>query len=164
MKSVIYALILALLALPLCYADVGPSPDPPDVVVHLVSDGAPASGVSEITYHCMGTNVTEPSNAVEPYMMAWSCSGGTCTNEGAAYYKFNPCFNFPGGYFSYEFDGKEVRSEDFDVGGCSSSCVITIDAASGQVESVRVSEIPSLCPPGLLLPLLLGAALFLSRK
>lgn len=157
-------MVLVLLALPLCYADVGPAPAPPMVIVHLVTDSAPESGVSEITYHCMGSDTSDPSSAVEPHTVKLSCSEGKCTNEGSWYYKFNPCFDFPGGYFSYEFNGKTVRTEDVEFKDAFTSYDITIDAASGQVKGKVGSNMPSGCMPALLLPTLFGAALFLSRK
>ena len=159
-----YVMILVLLALPLCYADVGPAPNPPTVIVRLVSNGIPAAGVSEITYHCMGSDVSDPASAVEPYMTIWSCSAGTCTNEGSYYYKFNPCFDFPGGHFSYEFDGKTVRSEDVKFNSEFTTYDITIDAASGQVKSKVGSNMPTGCLPAMVLPAFLGAVFLLSRK
>jgi hypothetical protein len=157
-------MILVLLVLPLCYADVGPSPTPPKIAVHLVWNGAPASTVTEMTYHCMGSGVSDPTSAVEPHTTQLSCSGGTCTNSGGWYYKFNPCFDFPEGYFSYEFEGNMVRTEEVKFKDTFTSYDITIDAESGQVSSKMGSNMPTSCMPALLLPALLGAALFLSRK
>ncbi len=164
MKSTICLMILALLILPLCHADVGPSPTPPKIMVHLVSNGVPATGVSEITYHCNGTDVSEPASPVEPHTIALSCSAGTCTNDAGWYYKFNPCFGFPAGHFTYVFDGKTVRSEEVSFKDTLTSYDITIDAPSGQVKSKMGTNVPTNCMPALVLPALLGAAFFLSRK
>lgn len=165
MASIIRAMmVLVLLVLPLCYADVGPSPAPPKVTVHLGSNGVPAADVSEITYHCMDSEITEPASAVEPHAITLSCSAGTCTNSGGWYYKFNPCFDFPGGYFSYEFGGKTVRSGEVEFTDSFTSYDIAIDAESGQVKSKFGSDVPTGCLPAAVLPALLGAAMFLSRK
>ncbi|MDD5171564.1 MAG: hypothetical protein PHF60_00850 [Candidatus ainarchaeum sp.] len=165
MKTTICAImILVLLVLPLCYADVGPSPAPPNVAVHLIWNGAPASTVDEITYHCMGSDVSEPTSAVEPHTITLSCSGGTCTNSDGWYYKFNPCFDFPRGYFSYTLDGNIVRTEEVKFTDTFTSYDITIDAESGQVSSKLGSNMPTGCLPALLLPALLGVAFILSRK
>lgn len=153
------ALLALILVLPMAFADVGPSPAPPKVTVYLVKDGSPAAGVSEMTYHCTAGEVSETASAVEPYPINLTCSGGTCTNDNGWYYKFNPCFSFPGGYFTYVFDGNNVQTENFSVGGCSSGCVVTVDAPTGQIESIRVSETPGICTPALVLGALLGAAL-----
>ena len=158
-----FALVVLMFCVPFAFADVGPSPEHPQVVVHLVNDGAPESSVSEITYHCMNTTDTETSSAVEPYPVKLSCSGGNCTNSGSWYYKFNPCFNFPEGYFSYEFGGRTVRTEGFNFSGDFKNYDITVDAPTGQISSKTGS---SCSMAGVLLSaILLGsAALAYSRK
>jgi hypothetical protein len=154
-------LILALLVLPLAHADVGPSPAPPTVVVHLVKEGQPASSVAQITYHCMGTDERNETGAVSPYPVNLSCSGGTCTNDQQWYYKFNPCFSFPRGYFTYEYDGKQIRSEDWDLNKSYEKYDITIDAPTGQISGNSGS---SCNLAGFVLATVAASALAYSRK
>ncbi|NYZ73627.1 hypothetical protein H0O00_00630 [Candidatus Micrarchaeota archaeon] len=165
MKPIIRVImIMVLLVLPLCYADVGPSPTAPKVVVHLVKDGQPVSTVTEITYHCMGTNETYQENAIDPYPVNFSCNNGVCTNDQQWYYKFNTCFSFPEGHFSYEIDGKTVRTGDVAFAASYDKYDITIDAGTGTILAQSGSSGSGGCLPAAILPALLGAALFLSRK
>ncbi|MEW6034992.1 MAG: hypothetical protein AB1529_00125 [Candidatus Micrarchaeota archaeon] len=161
MASVLKMAFLALvLALPLAFADAGPSPPPPKVVVHMVSGGQPEASVTSITYHCMDTTETDTSNAVEPYPLNLSCSGGTCTNE-EWYYKFNPCFAFPEGYFSYEYGGNTVRTGSFNFSDSFDNYDITIDAPSGQIQGKIGS---SGCPLSLILLAVAGVGAAFLRK
>jgi hypothetical protein len=154
-----FALVALLLCVPFAFADAGPSPAPPKVIVHLVKNGQPEASVTEITYHCMGTADTNTSNAVEPYPVKFACSGGKCTNE-EWYYKFNPCFSFPEGYFSYVLDGKAVRTGTFNTTDKYDNYEMTIDAPTGQVTS-SVGTSGS-CLPALLLPAILLGSVFWS--
>jgi len=125
-------LILALLIFPLAHADVGPAPAPPKVTVHLVDNGQPASNVSMVRYHCMDVESAE-AGSVNPYPVDLPCAAGVCTNSGAWYYKFNPCFGFPEGYLTYEYGGKHVRTESVGSNTSYDNIDITIDAPTGQV-------------------------------
>lgn len=150
-----FVVVVLMFCVPFAFADVGPSPSPPQVTVHLVNAGAPETSISEITYHCMNTTDTDASSAVDPYPIRLSCSGGNCTNAGSWYYKFNPCFDFPDGYFSYDFGGKSVRSEQLNMSGGLKNYDITVDAPTGQISS-RVG-ISCGMPGAMLSAILLGA-------
>ncbi|MEW6723289.1 MAG: hypothetical protein AB1324_08550 [Candidatus Micrarchaeota archaeon] len=162
MNALKMAFLALMLAAPLVFADVGPSPEPPKVVVNLVKDGAPAAGVESITYHCMGSVETPDAGAVEPQPIELACTSGKCTNEKGWYYKFNPCFSFPEGYFSYTLDGKEVTTESFSFDESYSSYEITIDAPSGNVTSKLGSSVPG-CGSAFVLAAALLGALFARR-
>jgi len=143
--------VLFLAALPLAFADVGPSPSAPRVAVHLVKNNAPLAMVSEITYHCLGSTDANVSNSVAPVPIKLKCTAGTCTNEAGWYYKFNPCFSFPGGYITYDLGGREVRTRDFSFEQKYENYDMTIDAESGNITSTTGSSIPSGCLPAFLL-------------
>jgi hypothetical protein len=161
MASIMRAiLLLALLVLPLAHADVGPSPSPPKVTVHLVTNGQPETRVSAIMYHCMGTDTTDPASPVEPHVVEMVCTSGTCTND-EWYYKFSPCFTFPEGYFSYDYLGSEVRTESVGSNKSYEKYDITIDAPTGQVSGNVVS---SCNLAGIILPAIMGAALLMARR
>ncbi len=161
MASIMRAiLLLALLVLPLAHADVGPSPAPPKVTVHLTEGGQFATSITQLTYHCLGTDERNESGAVTPYPVNFSCSGGTCTNDQQWYYKFNPCFGFPDGYFTYQYGGSEVRTEDLSAlfGGSErkNTYYVEIEASTGQLKSGSVSDDGS-CPlTMILLPAILA--------
>ncbi len=146
MKAVHILMALGALALiaPSAFADVGPSPAPPTVMVHMVDNGQPDTSVSEITYHCMG-DLTEDTGAVSQRAMKLACSGGNCTNSGGWFYKFNPCFNFPGGFFTYEYSGGSGRSEDFNFSGNYTKYELTVDSKSGAISSKIGTSLPSGC-------------------
>ena len=162
MTALKMAFLVLMLAAPLVFADVGPAPPPPKIVVNLVKDGAPASGVSSITYHCMGSEETPDAGAVDPQPIDLACTGGKCTNDGGWYYKFNPCFSFPEGHFSYVLEGQEVTTESVSFGESYTSYDITIDAASGDVTSQAGSSVPG-CGSAFVLAAALFRALFARR-
>jgi len=161
MASILRAiLILTLLALPLVHADVGPAPAAPNVTVHLMKDGQPAASVSEVTYHCMNVDSAEPGS-VNPYPVDFPCSAGVCSNSGGWYYKFNPCFGFPEGYLTYEYDGKQVRTETVGSNKSYDKYDITVDAPTGQVSG----NVQSSCNlAGFILPAIIMAALLMARR
>jgi len=159
MASIKYVLLGLLLVLPFVFADIGPAPPAPNVVVRIVDNGAPASEVSQITYHCMGSNDTNVSGPVEPAPIGLPCIDGVCRNDGGWYYKFNPCYDFPGGYFSYEFEGKTIKTENFEFAEKYSDYEMTIEAENGSIIKKTGSSLPSGCLPALLMPAILGLGL-----
>jgi len=162
MSSIMRMAVMAfLLAVPLAFADIGPGPEIPDITVTLMESGQPAGGVESITFHCMGVESAEPGS-VNPYPVDFPCSGGVCTNSGAWYYKFNPCFMFEEGYFSYMYNGKQIRSESFNASTPGRNNMV-IDAPTGQISTGGVQPGPGgLCGLGMVaLPAaLLGAVAF----
>lgn len=122
-------LVLCLVAL--SFADVGPPQTPPSVTVHMVQNGLPETSITNITYHCLGVE-NEGASPVDPSPTRLDCSNGTCTNDNW-YYKFNPCFMFPTGYFSYEFGGKRIKTENVSFDREYSAYDITIDAPTGWI-------------------------------
>ncbi|HSB46824.1 MAG TPA: hypothetical protein VLD37_02335 [Candidatus Bilamarchaeum sp.] len=159
MRLLLLAAIL--LAAPVVFADVGPSPEPPQVVVHMVKDGNPDSSVESITYNCMGE--TGDDGAVSQRQMDLGCSAGTCTNS-AWFYKFNPCFSFPGGTFSYEYGGERVESDSVGFNDSFNKYEITIDAPSGRVQSKLGSSLPGCCGSGFIIGAVLAGAAFARKR
>ncbi len=156
---------LAVFLIPLAHADVGPSPQPPLVTVRMYTNGTPDARVTEITYHCMGSESSD-DGAVTQRLMTIPCSDGVCSNNGTAwFYKFNPCFTFPPGYFSYEVDGSSVASESFNLSENQTAYDISIDSDTGVITSQFGSTLPSgCCLPGLVLPGIVAGAVFFGRK
>ncbi len=155
-----FALMMALAALPSASADVGPGPVAPEIVVRMTEGGAPAASVKEITYHCMGTDVSDPQDIVSPHTAVLPCSGGACTNSGGWYYKYNPCFAFPYGHFTYEYDGEIVRSGEFNTTSGAGRYVLSIDAPTGQISREAAG---GACPAGFALLAAALAVQFLRR-
>jgi hypothetical protein len=139
-------LAVALLIVSLCFADVGPSPPSPDVAVYVQkSDGTPDSGVALLTYHCMGSNASD-NGAVTQRLADLPCTGGKCRNDGSWFYKFNPCYDFPEGYFSYESNGRMISTDYFNntINNSSgaSGYSFVVDSESGKIKSANTSNIP----------------------
>ncbi len=162
MKMALF-IALCVLAAHVAFADVGPSPPAPTVMVHMVKDGQPDPSVDVITYHCMG-DPSEDTGAVTQRAMDLSCSGGNCTNEGGWFYKFNPCFNFPGGYFTYEYQGGRTRSGDFNFSGNYSKYELSVDSPTGHISSSFGSSLPSGCCGSALILGGIGAGAFFARR
>ncbi len=166
-KTAVFFLI-AILILPLANADVGPSPPAPSITVQLVTNGQPEPSVTQIIYHCMGTDERNASGAVDPHPVILTCSAGRCTNSGGWYYKFNPCFGFGDGYFSYQYDGREVEtgyiSSLFSETGGDKYYYIEIEAPSGQFKSASSSD-KGACPFAMVaFPALLCASALLRNE
>lgn len=158
-RMILFGLAVLALVAP-AFADVGPSPPAPEVVVHLVRGGAPVEDVTEMTYHCMGVEEGGDDGAVSPQTAKLACSGGTCTNSGGWYYKFNPCFGFPSGHFSYDLGGKTVVTGTFNNTEAYSKYEMTVDADTGRITSTLGSTVPGCLGAALLA----GIALFAYRR
>lgn len=163
-KTALVILIASVfLCAPLVHADTGPSPPQPNVTVHMVAGGKPALTVSEITYDCMG-ETTDDHGAVTQRVMTLACAGGTCTNAGGWFYKFNPCFGFPGGRFTYDYNGSSAVSEELNTTGNFTKYDITIDAPSGHVISSFGTSIPAgCCGSAFVLAAIAAGAVFVRR-
>jgi hypothetical protein len=160
-------LAVALIAVSFSFADAGPAPPSPDVAVYLQkSDGSPDLAVALVTYHCMGSNATD-NGAVTQRLADLPCAGGKCGNSGAWFYKFNPCYDFPEGYFSYELGGRTISTDYFNNTPGASAYSFVVDSESGRMKGSSTSNIPyplSCCLPALALPALAAAALFTAKK
>jgi hypothetical protein len=139
------AVLVVLLLFSLAHADVGPAPPRPSVIVHLIDGGAPATSVTWITYNCMDAEEEDVGSAVAPVAVRMECANATCTNGGGWYYKLNPCYNFPGGHFSYELEGTLVRTASFNWSG--GAYETTIDIRNAAVHETPAPP-PRTEPPG----------------
>jgi hypothetical protein len=159
--------LLALLLFSLAAADAGPSPPSPDVSVSMQkSDGSPDPAVTVITYHCMGSNSTD-NGAVTQRLADLPCAGGKCRNNGAWFYKFNPSYNFPEGYFSYALNGNAVKTDYFSNTPGASGYSFVVDSESGKITNASVSNIPyplSCCLPSLVLSVLVAATFIAGKR
>jgi hypothetical protein len=129
MRSIsVFALAALILALPLAFADAGPSPPAPTLIVHMVKNGQPDSTVSEIVYHCSA--ITDPTDSpVGKNNATMPCRVGTCMNDGDWFYKLNPCYDFPGGYFTFISGGSGISSQPVAFDRAYGKYEITIDPA-----------------------------------
>jgi len=161
--STMLALAL-LLFVPLSSADVGPSPPPPDVIVHLEKNGTAESGIQNITYHCMGS-ASADEGAVSQRLVDFDCVGGTCTND-HWFYKFNPCYDFPSGHFSYTYGGREISSDSFNNTEKRGRYEMTIDAPTGKITKKDAPEpLPYACWSSVLfIPLVLIGAIACRKR
>ncbi|MFH1520301.1 MAG: hypothetical protein ABID61_01520 [Candidatus Micrarchaeota archaeon] len=109
-QIVISFLILGLVA-GVVHADIGPGPENPDITVYLVKNNISETSISDITYHCeipgSGTSPMDDREAI------FLCEDGTCWNNGGWFYKLNPCFGFATGYFSYDYNSTQMRTQTF---------------------------------------------------
>lgn len=101
--NVLVLLSLLTLISPLSFADAAPPP-PSLVSVHLVNNGVNETSVGQIVFHCAG-------NGNADIQIPLNCSAGTCTNVPKS--TDSDCDYFPGGYFSYEYQGQNESSEMF---------------------------------------------------
>ena len=141
-KHTLIALVLVFGALAsFCFADIGPSPTPPGVTVYLVKDGAPFTNITTITYHCMGQNSTD-EGSVTKVLTNLDCNNGTCIIKGW-FYKFNPCFHFPSGFFSYDYEGKTMNSDSFNNTENAAKYEFTLDVSTGHLTKLNKSTPPN---------------------
>ena len=175
MKAIIFFLFV-LLVLPLVFANAAPGfnfgsgrpsqaiPYPPDVTVHMQVNGSPDIRITKITYHCEGSNNTA-TGAVTQRMIDLPCSNGKCSNTNNEwFYRFNPCFDFHSGFFSYGLDGKELRTKSVNFPERGKSYDITIESESGTVKSAKKSNNEYLCASAFLIPFIIFAAFASVRK
>ncbi len=160
-------LLLAILSFAsISFADVGPSPPSPEVIIHLTTNNAPETSITRLTYNCMGGTDPSDNGAVSARVSEFDCVGGTCTKAGW-YYKLNPCYQFPSGQFTYMYGGIEIRTETFNNTEKHGKYEITIDAPSGRITKKDVSD-PieyTCCTSVAMIPLLLlGITLHGSKK
>ncbi|MBI5047228.1 hypothetical protein HZC07_05880 [Candidatus Micrarchaeota archaeon] len=156
--------LLFVFAAQIVYADVGPAPDPPKVLVHLETGGKPEIGVTEVTYHCLNSN-TNASGSMSQRTAALKCFEGTCTNaESIWFYKFNPCFNFPEGFFSYNYNGKEIQSDKVKFTDKFDKYEITIDVPKGGISNKMGSSLPASCSSGFIISLIAIGMFAVGRK
>ncbi len=139
------------------FADVGPTPPKPDITVSFSYRGSPYAAVEPVVYHCIAD---EQALRNWGSTAAFACKNGACSNNEWNFYKLSPCFYPKSGYFTYMFNGTQMRSEgmNFNQGG---SYDIRINAPTGEMASRSWSS--GACAPAALLPAVL-AALFLARN
>jgi hypothetical protein len=155
----------ALLLLSVAHADVGPPPVHPGMTVTLTQNGNPDLRVSMITFHCMGAE-TSDNGAVSARIADIPCTTGVCRSDnGAGFYKFNPCNEWPEGYFSYVLNGKTIKTDYFNNTVQHDEYQIAIDSESGKILSTNGSNnpLPSGCLPFFALPCLLVAVAFAGK-
>ncbi|MFH1785470.1 MAG: hypothetical protein ABH842_03495 [Candidatus Micrarchaeota archaeon] len=132
MKNILVWFLVCGFFMSLVHADIGPAPSPPAVKVYLVkTDGTPETSIMWITYHCMGVENAD-SSTMAIYPVNFSCVDGLCTNDDEWYYKFNPCFDFPQGYFSYELNGAQKRTENFETDSSYDNYELTFNVETGK--------------------------------
>lgn len=146
MKAFVFVLLLAS---PL-FADIGPAPQKPEIVISLVRNSQPYKGAVKVTYLCSEQEGRGSHSPVAPYDLELSCIEGRCTNENW-YYKLNPCYYSKGSFLVETPDGLLTTKEmDFSAGKRYS---LTID-----VENNAVWESPGLCAGFAVLALLVALA------
>jgi len=162
-----FAALALILAASLCHADIGPVPEHPSVFVNMRKNGSSDLRVTKITYHCYGSGSTD-TGSVTQRLADIPCAAGACSSGNSGwFYKFNPCYDFPEGYFSYELNGKEMKTDYFNNTQKYDSYAFIIDSESGKITSINGSAPPGPSPgclPALALPLLAAAALFASGR
>jgi len=156
-----------LLLMSIAHADIGPVPEHPSVFVNLQKSGSSDLRVTKITYHCYGSDSTD-TGSVTQRLADIPCAAGTCSNgNGVWFYKFNPCYDFPEGFFSYELNGREIRTDYFNNTQKSDSYAFIIDSENGKITSYNGGTLPGpgpTCLPAFILPLSIAAALFASGR
>lgn len=149
------------------FGNTGPStvaPYPPEVTAHMQVNGSPDARIMKITYHCEGSN-SSATGADTQRMVDLPCSEGKCSNANIQwFYKYNPCFDFRSGFFSYELDGKEMQTRRVDFPQRGRYYDITIESDSGIVKSAIKYNKDYPCASAFLVPFVLLAAFAFKRK
>lgn len=155
-RSIIISFVILGIFTGMVHADIGPSPPSPDITVYLVTGSVPESTITDITYHCeLPGNGSSPIDERETIFL---CESGTCLNNGGWFYKFNPCFSFPAGYFSYEYKGTQMRTQTFVPEENKDSYSYTIDVEKGEITGQTSSKKDFGCWTSAILIGLLGLA------
>ena len=115
--------------------------------------------IEQITYHCPETNGGGEISVV------LSCINGKCNNDPERY-AHGYCAYFPYGYFSYEFQGKNITSENFNnTDHYGANYEFTLDVLTGKIKQ---NDIPKPrhspeCLPSFVIILTLIGSIFLIR-
>ncbi len=142
-KLALFAALFALFCL--AFADVGPSPAPPSITVNFIKGGAPYTGNVQLAYNCTFQNDGDASSPVGQRVVNFACNGGTCTNGGGWFYKFNPCFYPPEGRFQYALDGVSGYGSTGNMAFNESLLYkVEVDLDGGSVK--KTTTRPGLCP------------------
>ena len=160
MKTAIWLpALLLLLASPLAFADVGPSPERPTITVDILENGQTYDGPMMLTFICSAPDASD--SPVGQREMEFTCERKVCTN-GAWFYKFNPCFYPVNGTFRYiltKMEGPVIASGNASFPASGDYALVldvgtnVLSEGSGPLPEPPVS--PSPCPfvAALLLPL-----------
>ncbi|MFH1520862.1 MAG: hypothetical protein ABID61_04405 [Candidatus Micrarchaeota archaeon] len=109
-----------------------PPPPPSQVTVYLVNNGVNETSINQIIYHCT-LNVPEEIN------VSLECNAGVCIND--PYYMDSSCSDFPEGYFTYDYQGQNKSSENFNATEFyQTSYNYQLDVQSGSVTSISSSD------------------------
>lgn len=108
MKKILFLFLVFGLLL----ADIGPSPNPPDITVHLTYEDLAYDGYLELTYRCINDDLVygDEDNIMDERDVEFACTEGTCYNT-YWFYKLNSCFSGQDGYFTYEIQGEGMTSD-----------------------------------------------------
>ena len=153
-------IVLALISI--ASADIGPSPDAPDITIRFEEGNSTYFAITDLAYHCSveSTNRTSPVDDREINM---SCVAGLCKNDNW-FYKLNPCY-YSSGYFSYLYNGKTINTEVENFSD-SRTYDYTVDVASGKYTSkvaLPGEAYDVCCAPSFIVAGILGLA-FVMRK
>ncbi len=151
-------LFLLLLLVGFLFADIGPSPIAPSITVNISENGEPyLSNEFTLTYVCAIPPDGDEDSTMGSRKVILLCEEGICSNYGAWFYKFNPCFSNAEGYFKYEFKGKNYETAKFSIN--SKTNWFELELTTGKLKGLGGNENGS-C---LSLFIFLGTALFALR-
>ncbi|MEM3364237.1 MAG: hypothetical protein QXS93_01875 [Candidatus Micrarchaeia archaeon] len=154
MKKALTVAVVALAILGIVFADIGPSPQAPEISVSLLKGGVSYSGEAVVEFVCLDAGPADDSPVGERVIQL-RCNKGSCTNE-MWFYKLNPCYTPGKGKFRYKLEGwdeyKETGLFDFSKPG---KYIIMLDAETGNYSKSWSSGscqgiIAFLCAVGLL--------------
>jgi hypothetical protein len=144
-------LIVLLLVFGFLFADIGPSPLPPEINIYLLQNGELYLEDFSITYKCADTILSEES-PVGQSTIEFGCFEGLCTHSGW-FYKLNPCFSDANGYFIYYWGGQEMQSQNFTFYS-EESYALSLELTTGKLTEKNIGKDPDkggVCPISLLI-------------
>jgi hypothetical protein len=102
MNAVWLPALLLLLTAPLAFADIGPAPDMPVVIVDVLENGKPSDAPVTLTFVCSAPGAAD--NPVGQREVNFTCLNSQCRN-GNWFYKLSPCFYPENGTFKFMRNG-----------------------------------------------------------
>lgn len=160
MKAILFVFVLIFSSI--VFADIGPSPDPPEITVMFIEQDAPYLGSMELRYRC---NI--PPDADNGPMgdreVDFSCNNGVCKNAGW-FYKLNPCFDNNQGYLAYKKPGETEYQKTDILAFSGNDDMIEINLDSNEVTLIPGEDKEPACCLSMGIIAFIGCGLFLTRK
>ncbi len=141
------------------FAD-SPPPPPSKVTVHLEKNGQSVTTIAQIRYNCHVRDYEESNEVL-------NCIQGNCDNDPDQYARIY-CAYFPYGNFSYEFEGRNRTSENFNNSrNYGAYYDFSLDVSTGKIKQNVIPDVPKpspVCFPSFVMGLAFIGGIFLAEE